>query len=271
MPNIDIAELIRKTAPYSARIIVAIVIFAAGYLFARLVKSLVKKAVKKGKTEPTVGLFVANLVYAVILALVLAAALGEVGVQTASIVAVIGAAGLAVCLALQGSLSNLASGLIIVMQRLFLVDDYIESGGVGGTVQEIRLFSTVLKTFDGRRVTIPNARLTNDNIVNYSVYPTRRVEVVVSVDYASDLSLVRRTALSILNGDGRILPDPAPAVVVKNLGESGIDVAIRAWVKREEYWNVFFDLQENVKNQFDAAGITIPFPQRVVHLRRDDG
>ncbi len=269
MPNIDIAELIRKTAPYSVKIIIAIVIFAAGYLFARLIKALVKKAVKLGKTEPTVGLFVANLVYAVILAVVLAAALGEVGVQTASIVAVIGAAGLAIGLALQGSLSNLASGLIIVMQRLFLVGDYIEGGGVGGTVQEIRLFSTVLKTFDGRRVIVPNAKLTNDSIINYSVYPTRRVEVIVSVDYASDLAFVRQTALSILEGDERILPDPAPAVVVKNLGESGIDVAIRAWVKRENYWNVFFKLQENVKNQFDAAGISIPFPQRVVHLRSE--
>ena len=271
MPDIDIAELIRKTAPYSVKIIIAIGIFIAGYLFAKLIKALVKKAVKLGKTEPTVGLFIANLVYAIILAVVLAAALGEVGVQTASIVAVIGAAGLAIGLALQGSLSNLASGLIIVMQRLFLVGDYIEGGGVGGTVQEIRLFSTVLKTFDGRRVIVPNAKLTNDSIVNYSVYPTRRVEVVVSVDYASDLTLVRQAALSILEGDERILPDPAPAVVVKNLGESGIDIALRAWVKRENYWNVFFELQEKVKNQFDAAGITIPFPQRVVHLRRADG
>ena len=184
--------------------------------------------------------------------------------------AVIGAAGLAIGLALQGSLSNLASGLLIVMQRLFLVGDYIEGGGVGGTVQEIRLFTTLLKTFDGRRVIVPNARLTNDDIVNYSVYPTRRVEVVVAVDYSSDLALVRKTALAILEGDERILPDPAPVVVVKNLGESGIDIAIRAWVNREHYWNVFFELQEKVKNSFDAAGITIPFPQRVVHLRRDD-
>ena len=270
IPNIDFAELIQKTAPYSVKGLIAIAIFAAGYLFAKLMKSLVKKAVKLGKTEPTVGLFVANLVYAVILAVVIAAALGEVGVQTASIVAVIGAAGLAIGLALQGSLSNLASGLLIVMQRLFLVGDYIEGGGVGGTVQEIRLFTTLLKTFDGRRVIVPNARLMNDNIVNYSVYPTRRVEVVVSVDYSSDLTLVRKTALSILDGDERILPDPAPAVVVKNLGESGIDIAIRAWVNRENYWNVFFELQEKVKNSFDAAGITIPFPQRVVHLRRDE-
>ena len=273
MPRIDLAqvtELIKRTAPYSIKVMVAAAIFVGGYVFAKLVKSIVKKAVKRGKTEPTVGLFAANFAYAAILAVVLAAAMGEVGVQTASIVAVIGAAGLAIGLALQGSLSNLASGLIIVMQRLFMVGDYIEGGSVGGTVQEIRLFSTVLKTFDGRRVIVPNAKLTNDNIVNYSVYPTRRVEVVVSVDYSSDLSLVRKTALSILTDDGRILPDPAPAVVVKNLGDSGIDVAIRVWVKREDYWNVFFELQESVKNQFDAAGIVIPFPQRVVHLRHDD-
>ena len=271
MIDIPFSELIRKIPPFLLRFLIATFLFAVGYLFARLVKSLVKRAVRMGKTEPTVGLFVANLVYAVILAVVLAAALGEIGVQTASIVAVIGAAGLAIGLALQGSLSNLASGLIIVMQRLFLVGDYIEgAGGVGGTVQEIRLFSTVLKTFDGRRVIVPNAKLTNDNIVNYSVYPTRRVEVIVSVDYASDLAFVRQTAMAILTGDNRILSDPAPAVVVKNLGESGIDVGIRAWVKREDYWNVFFELQEAVKKSFDAAGIVIPFPQRVVHLRRGE-
>ena len=269
MPKINFSELIQKTAPYSVKLLIAVAIFAAGYLFAKLVKSLMKKTVKKGKTEPTVGLFVANFIHAVILAVVLAAALGDIGVQTASIVAVIGA-GLAIGRALQGSLANRASGRRSGMQRIFLVGDYIEGGGVGGTVQEIRLFSTVLKTFDGRRVIVPNARLTNDNIVNYSVYPTRRIEVLVSVDYSSDLALVRKTALAILTGDERVLPDPAPAVVVKNLGESGIDIAIRAWVKRENYWNVFFELQENVKNQFDAAGIVIPFPQRVVHLRNGD-
>ena len=260
-------EIIHKTAPYSIKFLIALAIFVVGYLFARLAKALVKRLVQRGKTEATSGLFVANLAYAVILAVVISAALGKLGVQTASIVAILGAAGLAIGLALQGLLSNLASGLVLVTQRPFMVGDYIEGGGAGGTVIEIRLFTTVLKTFDGRKVTVPNGKLTSDNIINYTVYPTRRVEVVVSVDYASDLSLVRQTALAILADDARILPDPAPAVVVKNLGESGVDVAVRAWVKRADYWNVFFDLQESLKNRFDAAGIVIPFPQRVVHLR----
>ena len=260
-------EIIHKTAPYSIKFLIALAIFVVGYLIARLVKALVKRLVQRGKTEATSGLFVANLAYAVILAVVISAALGKLGVQTASIVAILGAAGLAIGLALQGLLSNLASGLVLVTQRPFMVGDYIEGGGAGGTVIEIRLFTTVLKTFDGRKVTIPNGKLTSDNIINYTVYPTRRVEVVVSVDYASDLSLVRQTALAILADDARILPDPAPAVVVKNLGESGVDVAVRAWVKRADYWDVFFDLQESLKNRFDAAGIVIPFPQRVVHLR----
>ena len=263
----SLIDIFHKTAPYSVKVLVALAIFVVGYLFARLAKTLVKRLVQRGKTEATGGLFVANLAYAIILAVVISAALGKLGVQTASIVAILGAAGLAIGLALQGLLSNLASGLVLVTQRLFMVGDYIEGGGAGGTVIEIRLFTTVLKTFDGRKVTIPNGKLTSDNIINYTVYPTRRVEVVVSVDYASDLSLVRQTALAILADDARILPDPAPAVVVKNLGESGVDVAVRAWVKRADYWDVFFDLQESLKNRFDAAGIVIPFPQRVVHLR----
>ncbi len=269
MPSMpDIAEILKKIPPFLLRLMIAAAMFAAGYLFARVAKSVVKKAVQRGKTEATTGLFVANLAYAAIMAVVIAAALGEIGVQTASIVAILGAAGLAIGLAIQGSLSNLASGLMLVTQRPFMVGDYIEGGGAGGTVVEIRLFTTVLKTFDGRKVTVPNAKLTNDNIINYTVYPTRRVEVLVSVDYSSDLALVRKAALEVVAADARVLPEPAPAAVVKNLGESGIDVAIRAWVKREDYWNVFFDLQEAVKNKFDAVGIVIPFPQRVVHLRQ---
>ena len=263
-------EILHKTAPYSIKFLIALAVFVVGYFFARLVKTLVKRTVQRGKTEATTGLFVANLAYAVILSVVIAAALGEMGVQTASLVAILGAAGLAIGLALQGLLSNLASGLVLVTQRLFMVGDYIEAADASGTVIEIRLFTTVLKTFDGRRVTVPNGRLTSNNIINYSVYPTRRVEVVVSVDYASDLAFVRQTVLAALADDARILPDPAPAVVVKNLGESGVDVAVRAWVKRENYWNVFFDLQEALKNRFDAAGIVIPFPQRVVHLQSRD-
>ncbi len=260
-------EILRKTTPYSIRFIIALAILALGYFVARLVKSLLKRTVVRGKTEATTGLFVANFAYAAILAVVIAAALGEMGVQTASIVAILGAAGLAIGLALQGLLSNLASGLVLVTQRLFRVGDYIEGADTSGTVVEIRLFTTVLKTFDGRRVTVPNGRLTSNNIVNYSAYPLRRVEVVVSVDYASDIALVRQTALSILADDARVLPDPAPAVVVAKLGDSGIDIAVRAWVKREDYWGFFFYLQETIKNRFDAAGIVIPFPQRVVHLR----
>ena len=266
----SVAEFLRKIPPYLLRCLIAAAMFAVGYTLARVAKSVVKKAVQRGRTEATAGLFVANLAYAAILAVVLSAALGELGVQTTSIVAILGAAGLAIGLAIQGSLSNLASGLLLVTQRPFMVGDYIEGGGTGGTVVEIRLFTTVLKTYDGRKVTVPNAKLTNDHIINYSVYPTRRVEIVVSVAYASDLAFVRKTAIEVLTADARVLADPAPTAVVKNLGESGIDVALRAWVKREDYWNVFFDLQEAVKTAFDAAGIEIPFPQRVVHMRRDD-
>ena len=204
-----------------------------------------------------------------ILGIVVAAALGEIGVQTASIIAMLGAAGLAIGLALQASLSNLASGILLIAQTPFKVGDFIEGAGISGTVVEIKLFTTVVTTFDGRKVTIPNSKLTGDPIINYSVMPNRRVDIVVSVAYSSDLAFVKRTIRELLAEDGRILDDPAPTVAVRKLADSGIDVVVFPWVRREDYWKVLFDLTEAIKTRFDAVGIEIPFPQRVVTLRRE--
>lgn len=263
----SISHVMSRIAPYGPRILVFIAMCAGGWLAAHIVKSFVLRLVRRGKAEATVGTFLANLLYALALVLVLCAALDELGVQTASIVAMLGAAGLAIGLALQGSLSNLASGMILVIQRTFKVGDYIECGPVSGTVAEIGLFNTMLRTPDNRQVTIPNSRLTGDNIVNYSVFPTRRLEVVISVDYATDLASARKVIADVLAADTRVLDDPAPMIVVANLGESAIDFKVRPWVKREDYWDVFFALNENLKKAFDEAGIVIPFPQRVVTMR----
>lgn len=263
----SISHVITRIAPYGPRVLVFGVMCAAGWLVAHIVKTLVLRLVRRGKTEATVGTFVANLLYALTLVLILCAALDELGVQTASIVAMLGAAGLAIGLALQGSLSNLASGLILVVQRTFKADDYIECGPVSGSVCEIGLFNTTLRTPDNRLVTIPNSRLTGDNIVNYSVFPTRRLDVTISVDYATDLGFARKVIADVLADEPRVLDDPVPMIVVANLGESAIDFKVRPWVKREDYWSVLFDLNENLKNAFDKAGITIPFPQRVVTMR----
>lgn len=264
----DIREIISHVAPYGPRILIFLGLCAIGWMLARLSRSLIMRFVTRGRAEATAGIFAANLVYVAIMTAAVSAALDKLGVQTASIVAILGAAGLAIGLALQGSLSNFASGLILVIQRTFKVGDYIESGPVAGTVIEIGLFNTTLRTPDNRLVTIPNSKLTGDNIMNYSVFPTRRIDLTISVDYSTDLDLARKTITDVLSADARILDNPPPAVVVANLGESSIDFKVRPWVNRDDYWAVFFDLQENLKKALDAAGIVIPFPQRVVTVRQ---
>lgn len=259
---------LRKIPPYVLRLLVSLAIFAIGLLVARMAKRSIKGFAGRGKTDRTVSLFAAHFAYVAIMVVVVSIALGTMGVQTGSIVALLGAAGLAIGLALQSSLSNLASGFLLIAHTPFKVGDFIEGAGVSGTVVEIKLFVTVVNTPDNRKVTIPNSRLTEDHIINYSVLPTRRVDIVVSVAYSSDLAKVKRTLAALLAEDPRVLPDPAPTVGVLKLADSGIDIAVRPWVVRQDYWPVFFALQEAIKNRFDAEGIEIPFPQRVVHIAK---
>lgn len=247
----------------------AIAILVIGIILAKVVRKAITKGFKKSHGDKIVESFVSNLAYVLIISIAIAATLGRVGVQTTSIVAVLGAAGLAVGLALQGSLSNIASGVLLVIFKHFKAGDYIEGAGAAGTVVEVGLFATTLNTVDNRRIIIPNAKMTDGNIINYSVLPTRRLDLVISVAYSSDLAFVKKTTMELLNADSRVLKDPAPTVAVLNLGESAIDFAVRPWVKSEEYWDLFFDLQEAIKNRYDEVGIEIPFPQRDVHIRSE--
>lgn len=252
--------------PYATRAGLAAATLVIGLLLAWAIRWLVGRAMKRGDSDPIVRRFVTRLLYAIVAMFAIAATLSRLGVQTASLVAAIGAVGIAVGLALQNSLANLASGLLLVAMKPFRAGDYIEGAEETGFVQEVGLFATVLKTFDGRKVVIPNSKLTDGNIIDFSAHPTRRIDTSVSVAYASDLSAVRARVRATLAADERILADPAPIVSIDELGDSGVTVGIRAWVKNEDYWPVRFEILEKIKADFDAAGIEIPFPQRVVKI-----
>jgi len=251
---------------YGLKVIAAIAILIIGRWVAIAVRNLLRRVMRKSAVEETLVSFVSNVAYVALLAFIVIAALGQLGVHTASFVAVIGAAGLAIGLALQGSLANFAAGVLMIIFKPFKVGDYIEGGGTAGTVEEISIFTTVLKSPDNRKIIVPNAKMTGDNIVNYSAKDQRRIDIVAGVSYGDDLDKVRKVLEQILAEDARILKDPAPTIGVLALADSSINFAVRPWVKTGDYWPVYFDTQEKIKKRFDAEGISIPFPQRDVHL-----
>ncbi|RJP67096.1 MAG: mechanosensitive ion channel family protein [Candidatus Abyssobacteria bacterium SURF_17] len=264
MENI-IPKLQEWVALYGVRALVAIIILVVGRWIAKMLRNLVERMMRKREVEPTIVSFVGNLVYVALLVFVIIAAINQIGVQTKSFIAVI-AAGLAIGLALQGSLANFAAGFLLILFRPFKVGDYIEGAGVAGVVDAVQLFVTQLKTPDNKLVIIPNAKLTGDNIINYSANENRRVDLIFGVSYRADLRKVREVLQDILSKDSRILKDPAPTIAVLELADNSVNFAVRPWVKTADYWDVYFGLTENVKRRFDEEGIGIPFPQRDVHL-----
>ena len=251
---------------YGLKIIAALFILVLGRFAAKLVKSIIKRVMTKSRVEETLISFIGNLAYIAFLTFVILAALGQLGIQTTSFIAVLGAAGLAIGLALQGSLSNFAAGFLMIIFRPFKVGDRIEGAGVDGVVEEIQIFTTILKTPDNKTIIIPNSKLTEGNIINYSHKGTMRVDLLVGVAYTEDIDKVRSVIQDVLSKDTRIFKEPAPLVAVIGLAESSVNFAIRPWVKTEHYWDVYFSLNETLKKRFDAEGISFPFPQRDVHL-----
>jgi small conductance mechanosensitive channel len=251
---------------YGLKIVAAIVIFIVGRWVAKALRRLAVRMMTRAKVEETLVSFVGNLTYVGLLVFVIIAALNQLGVQTTSFIAIIGAAGLAVGLALQGSLANFAAGVLMIIFRPFKVGDYIEAAGVAGVVEEIEIFTTQLRTPDNKTIIIPNAGITGGNITNYSAKDTRRVDMVIGVGYGDDLIQVREILEDILAKDDRVLDDPAPTIAVLELGDSSVNFAVRPWVNTADYWGAYFDLTETVKKRFDEEGISIPFPQRDVHL-----
>ncbi len=253
---------------FGPKIIAAVIILFLGRLVAIGLKRVLVRLMQKSKVEDTLISFVASLAYVAMMTFVIIAALGKLGIQTTSFVAVIGAAGLAVGLALQGSLANFAAGVLMIIFKPFKVGDFVEAAGTAGVVEKLGIFTTELKTPDNKKVIVPNAKVTGDNITNYSAKEQRRVDIVAGVSYGDNLDKVKKVLEDILSKEERVLDDPAPTIGVLELGDSSVNFAVRPWVKTAEYWPVFFALQETIKKRFDEEGIAIPFPQQDVHLHK---
>ncbi len=251
---------------YGIQILIALAIFIIGKWVAKVVTNGVRKVMEKRNVDPALISFAGNLIYSIMLIFVVIAAIDKIGVQTTSFIAVIGAAGLAVGLALQGSLANFASGVLIILFRPFKIGDFIDAGGAVGVVEEISILVTILKTPDNKKIIAPNAAIMGGVITNVTANDTRRVDMVFGVSYTDDLEKVKSILEEIIASDERILKDPAPQVVVAEHGDSSINFKVRPWTATGDYWGVYFDMHMKVKLRFDQEGISIPFPQRDVHL-----
>ena len=251
---------------YGLNLIAAIAIFIIGKWLSRLISRIIEKLMLKANIEKSLASFVKNISYALLLVFVAIAALNKIGVQTTSFVAIIGAAGLAIGLALQGSLANFAAGVMLIIFKPFKVGDFISAAGTMGTVVEIQIFNTILDHFDNRRIVIPNSKITGDNITNFSSIDKRRVDLVFGISYNDDIKKAKDVLLNIVKSDKRVLENPAPAVAVSELGNSSVNIVCRPYVKPSDYWAVYFDTLEKGKIELEKNGITIPFPQSDIHL-----
>src|SRR5690554_5357938 len=252
------------------KIAIALAIIIAGFIIARTVSKTMTKRLDKSKVDNAVVSFLAAIVRTVIIIAALLMALSHVGIQTTSFIAILGAAGLAIGLALQGSLSNFASGVLIMIYRPFKSGDYVDAGGIAGSVVRIELFTTILKTPDNKQVVVPNARITSSAITNFSHNPTRRVDMVFGVSYDANLQETKQLFLDLLMADERVLKDPAPTIAVSEIADSSVNFIVRPWVNRADYWGVYWDSMEKFKDALDQAGIGIPYPQMDVHLHNNN-
>ena len=254
---------------WGGKLLAGLLILAVGWWFARRVARGAQGLMTRGGADPLLGDFLRNVVFVLLIAVVIIGALDRVGVPTASLLAALGAAGLAVGLALQGSLSNLAAGVLLMIFRPFRVGDYVQAAGVAGTVRQVNLMQTMLTSPDNCQILVPNSKVLGDAITNYSALENRRIDLVIGIGYGDDIGKAIGIVHAILESDARVLDDPKPVVAVLDLGESSVNLAIRPWVAASNYWPAKFDLQREIKQRFDAAGISIPFPQRELTVRRE--
>jgi len=262
-----IAGMVDTFADYSLDILGAIALLVIGWNIASWIQRAVARALDRiPQMDATLKPFIARLVWWIIIVFVLVAVLNQFGVHTTSIIAVLGAAGLAIGLALQGTLANVAAGVMLLILRPFNVGDYVDAGGDAGTVIEIGLFNTELRTFDGLCRMIPNAKIWGNTITNFSRNPTRRIDVPVGISYGDDVNGAMAVLLDMLKADARILDDPAPEVMVKELADSAVVINLRCWARIDDFWAAHWDVNRNAKLALDAAGYTIPFPQRDLHI-----
>ncbi|MEW8508764.1 MAG: mechanosensitive ion channel domain-containing protein [Candidatus Thiodiazotropha sp.] len=255
--------------PWGTKIIMALLVFIIGRWLAKALTRTLKRLMERGQVDQMLISFLGNIAYAALLAVVVLAALEQLGVNTTSALAILGAAGLAVGLALKDSLASFAAGVMLIIFRPFKLGDFVEAGGESGVIEEIRIFHTVLKTGDNREITMPNGQIYSGTIINYSARETRRIDLVIGIGYDDDIKQARDLIKQVLAADNTVLKDPAPTIMLLELGESSVDFAVRPWVKSADYWTTRAALLEAIKTTFDAQGISIPYPQRDIHMIQD--
>jgi len=248
------------------KVLAAILIFIIGRWIAATVRNVLKRAMTGRGLDPMLVNFLGAILYSILLIAVIIAAVGQLGIQTTPLVAVLGAAGLAVGLAMQNTLGNFAAGVMLVLFRPFTKGDFVEAAGTSGTVQEVGIFTTSLNTPDNRRVIVPNGQITSGVITNFSAHDTRRIDLIIGVDYGDNLQTARDAIDRVIRGHEKVLKDPEPVILLMNLGDSSVDFAVRPWVASADYWVVRSELMSQIKSALESAGCSIPFPQRDVHL-----
>ncbi|WP_206064550.1 mechanosensitive ion channel domain-containing protein [Neptunomonas sp. XY-337] len=256
--------------PWGVNLVTALLVFVVGRLVISVIMALFKRVLGRTRMDQMLVDFLASIVSALLLLFVIVASLDQLGVDTSSLIAIVGAAGLAIGLSLQDSLKNFAAGVMLIVFRPFRAGDFVEAAGVSGIVENITVFNTVMRTGDNREVIVPNGAIYSGVITNYSKRATRRVDLVFGIGYESDLREAKRILLEIVAADERVLPEPEPVVAVSELADSSVNFIVRPWVKSEDYWNVLWDMNETVKLRFDEAGISIPFPQMDVHVHKTE-
>jgi small conductance mechanosensitive channel len=271
MENIDINQLIHTYAiPWGIKIVLALLIFYVGRIIVNIVMSGIEKLMRKRSVDETLVAFISSIMRWGLLLFVVIAALSQLGVDTTSLIALLGAAGLAVGLALQSSLSNFAAGVMLIIFRPFKKGDFVEAGGAMGVVDKVNIFNTVMTTPDNKEITVPNGSIVGGTITNFSARPTRRVDMVFGIHYDDDLRKAKQLLEEIIAADSRVLPEPAPVITVAELADSSVNFWVRPWVNAADYWDVLWETTEKVKLRFDEEGITIPFPQMDVHMSKPD-
>ena len=270
MNNINIDKIIETitywVTTYSVKIIAAILIFFIGKWLAGKLSRLITKLLEKNKVDVTLVNFLESIIYYTLLVVVMIAVAGQLGINTTSFLTIVGAAGLAIALALKDSLANFASGVMLIMFRPFRVGDFVNTGGVSGTVVSIDLFNTILNTPDNQKVIVPNSAITSNVITNVTANDTRRVDLVIGIGYDDDIKKAKEVLQKVLNEEERVLDTPEANIAVSELADSSVNFVVRPWVKTSEYWNVYFGLTEKIKIAFDKEGISIPYPQQDVHM-----
>lgn len=267
LQRIDMPELPHEAIHFGLRLLAAIILLLVGFWLAARFANLFRRAIERGHLDKTLAGFLRNVIYGVLIALLLVIVLEFAGLPSASLITALGAAGLAIGLALQGSLSNLAWGVLLIMFRPFRVGDFVQFGSIMGTVERVDLMQTYLAMPDGREAIVPNAKIGSDAIINFNARGTRRIELTIGIAYHDDIGKAIATVDDVIAKDDRVLADPAPATVVGGLGDSSVDLTVRAWTKSSDFWAAQTGLTRAIKERLDEEGITIPFPQREMVLR----